>query len=157
MNNLIIAIDPGLNYTGVCVLSYEDNKFKIIEFKEIKTNLVDPIEIRLFHIYNQVKNLLGKYPSINKLGLEESFVNINNKSSLKLAMVSGVLLMLAGEFKLIVKTMSATYVKKKLTGQGLAKKSYIKLFVDNIFPDLAIQNISDHIYDAIGIGIISIE
>ena len=157
--NLIIGIDPGLNHTGICLLKYFNNTFEIIYGEEIITTTKDSIQQRLLIIHNKIENILKIYPSINIMGLEETFVNINNKSSLKLGMVNGVILMLAGKFNLQLQYMSATYIKKKFTGKGSANKAYMKIFVDSIIPNIEekIGKISHHMYDAIAIAIVAIK
>lgn len=152
MNEFIIGIDPGLNTTGVCILQCNNNNYNIILLEEVKTNSKDPIGLRLLKIYEKIDNILKNYPQVTLMGLEESFVNINNKSSLKLGMVSGVILMLSAKYNLQLKYMSATHIKKKISGNGQASKEYVKLFVDAI---VTVEDVSHHLYDAIAIAIVS--
>ena len=155
MKKIIVGIDPGLNNTGVCILEYFNEKISIILLEEIITSNKDPINRRLLHIYNSINNILNNYPNLTLMGLEESFVNINSKSSLKLGMVTGVILALSAKYNLELKHMSSTHIKKKISGNGGASKEYIKLFVDAIIPDIS-ENISHHVYDAIAIAIVSL-
>lgn len=152
MNEFIIGIDPGLNTTGVCILQCNNNNYNIILLEEVKTNSKDPIGLRLLKIYEKIDNILKNYPQVTLMGLEESFVNINNKSSLKLGMASGVILMLSAKYNLQLKYMSATHIKKKISGNGQASKEYVKLFVDAI---VNVEDVSHHLYDAIAIAIVS--
>lgn len=152
MNEFIIGIDPGLNITGVCILQCNNNNYNIILLEEIKTNSKDSIGLRLLKIHEKIDNILKNYPQVTLMGLEESFVNINNKSSLKLGMVSGVILMLSAKYNLQLKYMSATHIKKKISGNGQASKEYVKLFVDTI---VTVEDVSHHLYDAIAIAIVS--
>jgi crossover junction endodeoxyribonuclease RuvC len=153
MNKFIIGIDPGLNNTGLCILNYVNNNYNIVFLEEIITNNKNSINFRLFEIYEKIDNILKKFPHVTIMGLEESFVNINNKSSLKLGMVSGVILMLSAKYNLELKYMSPTYIKKKISGNGSATKEYIELFVKAIIPNVK-EDISHHLYDAIAIAIV---
>jgi crossover junction endodeoxyribonuclease RuvC len=172
----IIGIDPGLNSTGICILE-EKEAIKIIFLEEIITNIKDPIPLRLLKIYNRLDKILSDFPQIKIMGLEESFVNVNNKSSLKLGMVNGVILTLSAKYNLEVKFMASTHIKRKITGGGAATKESIKLFVDAIIPNInmdvfhkntiinnnitppkkkKVTEISHHLYDAIAIGIVAL-
>lgn len=165
MSIFVIGIDPGLNNLGISVIEYSDlggtSNFYLKYFEEINTSSKEPIEERLYIIYLKVIDILEKFPMITIMGLEESFVNINNKTSLKIAMVNGVLVVLSKKFNLKLKYMSSTYIKKKISGLGHASKEQIKFFVDSIiYKDTFFINcenkISHHVYDSIAIAIVAV-
>ena len=153
MNKFIIGIDPGLNNTGLCILNYCNNNYNIVIMEEIITNNKNPINMRLLEIYKKIDSILERFPYVTIMGLEESFVNINNKSSLKLGMVRVIILMLSAKYNLELKYMSPTYIKKKISGNGSATKAHVELFVKAIIPNIK-EDISHHVYDAIAIAIV---
>jgi len=150
----ILGIDPGLSITGLSILKYEDNNFQLIYIKEIKTNVKDSLASRLRWIYEALEEVIKTYPSITMLGLEESYMNMNAKSSLKLSMVVGIILLFSSKYHLALKFMTATHIKKSITGKGHASKELIAIFVNNIVQ--VPGNLSHHLYDAIAIGILAL-
>lgn len=156
MDKFIIGIDPGLNNTGICILHYVNNNFNILFLEEITTSNKDQIGFRLLKIHEKINEILIKFPQVSIMGLEESFVNINSKSSLKLGMVSGLILSLSAKYKLKLKYMSPTHIKKQISGNGGASKDSVKLFVNTIIPNLNENSISHHVYDAIAIAIVAL-
>lgn len=149
----IIGVDGGLVSTGICVLSCDDSNFHLIHTEEITTHVKDSLEQRLYRIYVAIDRVCSAYPLLTTMGLEETYVNTNAKSSLKLAMVTGIILALSQKYKLQVKFMSATHIKKQITGGGHSKKEDIYNFVSKILK--VPHNLSHHIYDAIAIGILA--
>ena len=80
---IIIGIDPGLIKTGWGVINKLDNNIKYVASGTIKTDTKLPIGERLLNIYNNVENLIKTYkPEV--MSIEETFVNNNPLSSLKL-------------------------------------------------------------------------
>ncbi len=165
MSIFVIGIDPGLINLGVSIVEYKSSEgnpdFYLKYFEEIISSSKDSIENRLYNIYLRINNILEKFPMVTIMGLEESFVNINNKTSLKLSMVIGVLIVLSKKFNLILKYMSSTYIKKKISGLGHASKEQIKFFVENIINNNEFfinskNKVSQHIYDSIAIGIVAV-
>ena len=150
----IFGIDPGLLITGVCVLKYEKNNFQLIYKEEIKTSSKDPIEKRLYIIYEALEIIFSTYPVIQVMGLEESYMNMNAKSSLKLSMVVGILLLFSVKYNLRLKIMSSTHIKKNITGKGHASKELMYTFVSSILS--VPSNLSHHLYDAIAIAILAV-
>lgn len=153
---IVLGIDPGLNHTGICVLEYKNNNFKILYTEEIIPNKNFKLEEKLFFIQKKIKYIYNLFPFISILGLEESFVNTNAKTSLKLGMVIGLILAISVEFNLILKFMTATHIKKFITGKGHCSKELIFIYVKTFIPNLE-ENLSSHIYDAIAISLLSIE
>jgi crossover junction endodeoxyribonuclease RuvC len=150
----VVGIDGGLVTTGVCILEYKNGKFTLIFTKDISTSPKKPLEERLYFIYKNISDILEKFPQIKIMGLEETYVNMNAKSSLKLGMVTGIILSLSVKYNIKIKFMSPTHIKKNITGFGHGSKELIYTFVSRIVevPD----NLSHHLYDAIAIGILAI-
>jgi crossover junction endodeoxyribonuclease RuvC len=151
----VLGIDPGLVNTGICVLHYENNIFHLIFSHDIKTSSKSSLRERLYDIYQNIENICLKFPQVTILGLEESYVNMNAKSSLKLGMVVGIILVLSAKYKYKLQFMSATHVKKHITGNGHSSKELMCIFVHSML--VVPRNLSTHIYDAIAIGILAVE
>lgn len=152
-NTKIIGIDPGLVNTGVCVIEYVNNEFKLIKTTEINTSTKELLPQRLYKISKAIEEVFLEFPGAI-MGLEESYVNMNAKSSLKLGMVAGVILALGAKHNMQINFMSATHIKKQITGSGHSTKEIIYNFVSRII--VVPNDLSHHIYDAIAIAILSV-
>ncbi|OED45565.1 hypothetical protein AB836_01590 [Rickettsiales bacterium (ex Bugula neritina AB1)] len=146
----IVGIDPGLLFTGVAVSFLENNEYKIVFTEEINSKKKKEISDRLLYIYNSIEIIIDKYqPKI--LCVEQSFVNINPSTSLKLNMVVGNILLLGAKKNIEVKIFSPNQIKKFITGSGFASKEKIKLFIQSL---TNYKTNSSHINDAIALSIL---
>lgn len=149
----VIGIDPGLRTSGVVVLCSDKGVNKLVLAKEITSDNKHELSERLLYIYNEILKILETYnPEV--LCVEESFVNINPKTSLKLNMVVGVILLLGAQRNIKTKIFSPNQIKKFITGNGFASKEIMGLFVKNL---LNYETKSSHINDAIALSFLGIE
>jgi crossover junction endodeoxyribonuclease RuvC len=153
---MVIGIDPGLNYLGVAILEKKDEKNILVHWEQIETNgKKESLSERLHMIFKRLDQIMKEYSSkLTTLSIEESFVNMNNKSSLKLGMVVGLALTLGAKYHLDIKIFSPTEVKHSITGNGRASKNDISFFLKYMI-DIP-ENLSSHIYDAIAIALLGV-
>jgi crossover junction endodeoxyribonuclease RuvC len=121
---LYLAIDPGYDKLGFCFFKQNNTapfNFQIIDSGLIKTNKNKKVEQRLSQIYKQLKSLMEEYGP-KKIILEELFFFKNQKTMVKVAMVHGVLALLADEFKSPLQYLSPLMIKQTITGYGRADK-----------------------------------
>lgn len=148
---IIIGIDPGLNTSGYGVLRYERNKLSYLAAGTIKTAKSCTFSEKLEVLYTNCTSILEDYhPDV--FAIEETFSNINPRSSLKLGHARGVL-MLAGQMAgLPVYEYPATIVKKALTGTGSATKEQVKYMVMSLLKIKALPGTYD-VSDALAIAL----
>lgn len=130
---IIIGIDPGLIKTGWGIINKIDNQVKYIASGTIKTNVKLTLSERLLNIYNEVDKLIKTYKPDN-FSIEETFVNNNPLSSLKLGHARGVAILAAALNNIPVFEYSPNLVKKTLTGAGKAEKQQMVAMIKYIFP-----------------------
>ena len=70
--------------------------------------------------------------------MEETFVNRNPASTLKLGVARGVVLLAPAERGLPVAEYSANLIKKAVVGAGHAEKAQVQMMVRQILPGCAI-------------------
>lgn len=134
---IIIGIDPGLNTSGYGVLKYERNKLSYLAAGTIKTPQSSSFPEKLEILYKNCTSILEDYhPDV--FAIEETFTNVNPRSSLKLGHARGVLILAGQMAGLPVHEYPATIVKKALTGRGSATKEQVKYMVMNL---LKIKNL----------------
>lgn len=135
---IIIGIDPGLIKTGWGVIRKIDNQIKYIASGTIKTDAKLPLSERLLNIYNKVDELMKLYKP-NQFAIEETFVNNNPISSLKLGHARGVAILAASLNNVPVFEYSPNLVKKTVTGAGKAEKQQMVAMVRYIFPGIDLK------------------
>ena len=129
----ILGIDPGLQKTGWGIINYHNNSLSYIASGIIKTNPKDADPYRLAYLDTQLTNIIQEW-DIDSAAVEETFVNKNPKSSLKLGQARGIALLAPAKAELSVGEYAATIVKKTIVGTGHAGKDQINMMVKTLLP-----------------------
>jgi len=87
----------------------------------------------------------------DEAAVEETFVNVNPASTLKLGMARGVILMTPSHYGLVVGEYSANRVKKSVVGVGHAEKQQVAMMVQRLLP--AAGNVTADAADALAVAI----
>ncbi len=136
---IILGIDPGLNNTGWGVIKARGSKLNYIGCGTIKTKADSRIESRLLTLYYQLKNIIETY-NPEECAMEETFVNKNNLSSLKLGQARGALMLTVAIFNLNVYEYAPNLIKKSVVGAGKAEKHQVMKMVKYLLPEADIEN-----------------
>ncbi len=144
----ILGIDPGLNKTGWAMLSCDKSKVSHISSGLISTKTIQEQHVRLYKIASEIDDLLLRYnPSL--VCMEETFVNNNPGSSLKLGYARGAIMSVIGKYESRFIELKPNTIKKTVTGNGHADKmqimSSIKLLIGNIPQEFNKTDIADAI------------
>jgi len=129
----IIGIDPGLTKTGVGIIEVKNNSLSFIACDTIYSSPKDPMATRLQHFHDSLSKLINLYQP-HHAAIEETFVNQNPLSSLKLGHVRGSLILSLGLHGLSVSEYSATSVKKTVVGVGRAEKEQVQAMIKILLP-----------------------
>ncbi len=164
---LILGIDPGLQKMGWGIIKSEGHGLKFVACGLIKTNPADPLAVRLSHIHLELCKITGgEEASLSEGGdapgkamrikpdsaaIEETFVNRNPASALKLGQARGAAMAAVAIHGIEVAEYSANLVKKSLTGTGHAAKQQMGMMVRNLLP--ACGQISADEADALAVAI----
>lgn len=133
---IILGIDPSLNSTGYGLIEYKNSRIHYLESGIIKNTQKTPIEIKLLTISEKIENIIQIYKPF-KSGIEETFVNNNFQTSLKLGMVRGVILTQLAKFEIPIVELSPNLIKKNITGYGKAKKDQVSFMIMQILSDIS--------------------
>ena len=123
----ILGIDPALINTGWAIIcTHNGQKFEYIASGTIKNKLTasDPIADRLLYTAAAIREIILKY-NPEESAIEETFVNSNSVTSLKLGMARGAAILTLAQNNLPVTEYSPTFIKKTIVGNGRADKSQI--------------------------------
>ena len=91
----IIGIDPGLTKTGVGIIEVRGNSLSFVASKTIYSSPSDPLVVRLNHFHQELVEIIKTYQP-DEAAIEETFVNKNPTSSLKLGQARGALILSLG-------------------------------------------------------------
>lgn len=148
---VILGIDPGVAITGYGVISYEGNKFKVVEYGAILTEAKSDLSKRLLKISNDMELIIKRLkPDI--LVVEELFFNKNIKTALMVGHGRGAVLLTGASLGLPVYEYTPLQVKQAVVGYGRAEKSQIQQMVKTL---LCLPQIPkpDDVADALAVAI----
>lgn len=129
----ILGIDPGLQKTGWGVVEQNGQSLRYVACGAIKPNPKLALADRLFVLNDELQRIIH----LNKpdaAAIEETFVNVNGQSTLKLGQARGAILLSLSLGGLCVSEYAATRVKKSITGVGRASKDQMGMMVATLLP-----------------------
>lgn len=130
---LILGVDPGLQRTGWGIIRKEGSNLKFIACGTVTSDNKLPLPARLLQLHDGLLEIITHYkPEVS--AVEETFVNVNPASTLKLGQARGAILMTLSLAGLAVHEYSATNVKKTVTGSGRAEKEQVQALVEMLLP-----------------------
>ncbi|WP_298721639.1 crossover junction endodeoxyribonuclease RuvC [uncultured Ferrovibrio sp.] len=129
----IIGLDPGLRATGWGIILAEGNRLSHVAHGTIRTNPDDELAYRLRTVHDALALLLAEWQP-QAAAVEETFVNKNPASTLKLGQTRGVVLLAPAQLGLPVAEYAPTMVKKAVVGTGHADKEQVHAMVKRLLP-----------------------
>jgi len=135
----LLGLDPGLRRTGWGVILAEDNRLSHLANGSVATEGGLGLAERLVQIYDGLARVIDRYRP-DETAVEETFVNRNPMSTLKLGQARGVVLLAAARAGLVVAEYSPNLIKKTVVGTGHATKHQIQAMVGVLLPGCAIAD-----------------
>lgn len=136
MNIRILGLDPGLRITGWGVIDVRGSNLSYVNHGIITSKNEEPLPSRLSSLYTQLIDVIQTYQP-DEAAVEQTFVNKNPLSALKLGMARGVILLAPAQSGLVVGEYAANKVKKSIVGVGHADKSQVAMMVGRLLPKCA--------------------
>ena len=127
----ILGLDPGLRITGWGLISIQGNRLAYLAHGAVHSDPAKPLAQRLNQLYAGLISVLQAHTP-DEAAVEETFVNKNAASALKLGMARGVVLLAPSSYSLVVGEYSANKVKKSVVGVGHADKTQVALMVQRL-------------------------
>lgn len=127
----ILGIDPALTCLGWGVIKFNSPRICYVNSGTVKIDPKMPLHLRLSLISSSIEKVIDLYKP-DSIGMEETFLNINAVSSLKLAYVRGALMALIGKTQLPYREFLPNQIKKTIVGVGHADKTQVKHMVKMI-------------------------
>ncbi len=129
----ILGLDPGLRNTGWGIVDSMGNRLTYVAHGVAQSNGKDDLAPRLSQLYQELLKIIQAYAP-QEAAVEETFVNKNPLSTLKLGMARGIVLLAPAEAGLVVGEYAANRVKKSVVGVGHADKNQVALMVQRLLP-----------------------
>lgn len=146
----ILGIDPGLQKMGWGIIESEGHRLSFVASGLVKTTKSKTLPERLAEIDHALADILLKFKP-DQAAIEETFVNTNSASSLKLGAARGVAMVVPARAGLIVGEYPANLVKKSVVGAGKAGKGQVGMMIKTLLP--ACGEISEDEADALAVAI----
>ena len=129
----ILGIDPGLQKRGWGIIESEGNRLTFIACGLIRTQAAMPLYARLATLDDGLGKVLSLWQP-TQAAIEETFMNNNAASALKLGQARGACIVAVARGGLTVHEYAANLVKKSIVGTGHATKAQIGLMVKTLLP-----------------------
>jgi crossover junction endodeoxyribonuclease RuvC len=129
----LLGLDPGLNRTGWGVIEAEANRLVYVADGVVGSDAGRPLAERLAALYEGIAAVIAEFRPA-EAAVEETFVNANGQSTLKLGQARGVALLAPAQCGLPVSEYAARLVKKSIVGTGRAEKNQVAHMVRCLLP-----------------------
>lgn len=146
----VIGLDPGLRNTGWGVIDVSGNRLTHVADGSVQPDPGNPLAWRLRALHEGLMEILSLYAP-DEAAVEETFVNRNAASTLKLGEARGVVLLAPALAGLRVAEYSANRIKKSVVGVGHANKDQVQHMVRRILPSCRV--LSADAADALAVAI----
>src|SRR5712691_5432824 len=133
----VLGLDPGLRHTGWGVIDVAGNRLSHVADGVVHAPTTLPLGERLVALFRQLNSVIERFQP-DEAAVEETFVNKNAASTLKLGVARGIALLVPSERGLPVAEYSANLIKKSVVGAGHAEKGQVQLMVRRLLPGCAI-------------------
>jgi len=129
----ILGIDPGLQRTGWGMIHFESNRLQFLACGTIQTNPALTMAQRLAEISTGLESVIAAWTP-DEAAIEETFMNNNAASALKLGAARGAAMVTPARLGLHVSEYAANLVKKSVVGTGHATKDQIGMMIRTLLP-----------------------
>jgi crossover junction endodeoxyribonuclease RuvC len=130
----LLGLDPGLQRTGWGLIEAHGNALHFLAAGVVATEPGHDLASRLDVLYRGLQEVVARHrPDV--AAVEETVVNVNAESSLKLGHARGVVLLAAAHAGLDVTEYAAKTIKRAVVGTGAAQKRQVAMMVRMLLPD----------------------
>jgi crossover junction endodeoxyribonuclease RuvC len=128
-----LGLDPGLTVTGWGVVDVRGNTLAHVADGVVRPDPAAEIGVRLRALHEGLAKVIAEYAP-DEAAVEETFVNRNAASALRLGQARGVVLLAPALAGIVVAEYPANTVKKSVVGAGHAAKRQIGMMVRTLLP-----------------------
>lgn len=129
----LIGLDPGLRHTGWGIVDASASRLIYVAAGVVHTDGGRALAQRLVELHDGLRQVIAAYQPV-AAAVEESFVNKNPASTLKLGLARGVVLLVPALAGIPVAEYPANLIKKSVVGVGHAAKPQVQMMVRRLLP-----------------------
>ena len=129
----LIGLDPGLRNTGWGVIEAVGTRLIHVANGVVRSDAAGDIASRLLQLNRGVVEILERYAP-DEAAIEETFVNKNPESTLKLGLARGAVILAPASLGIPVTEYAPNRVKKAVVGAGHAAKEQEQMMVKTLLP-----------------------
>jgi crossover junction endodeoxyribonuclease RuvC len=133
----ILGLDPGLRRTGWGIIDSTGNRLSWVGSGVITSTADRALADRLAELYARLEDIVVQFQP-TEAAVEETFVNQNPDSTLKLGQARGVALLVPARLGLSVAEYNNATVKKSVVGTGAAQKDQVAMMVHRLLPGIQV-------------------
>ncbi|MEQ9813674.1 MAG: crossover junction endodeoxyribonuclease RuvC [Azospirillaceae bacterium] len=124
----ILGLDPGLRHTGWGIVDVSGNRLRHVAHGTVDSDGKAALPDRIVELYEGLVAIIGDFGP-DEAAVEETFVNKNPTSTLKLGLARGVVVLAPAKAGLRVAEYGANHIKKSVVGAGHADKVQVQAMV----------------------------
>jgi crossover junction endodeoxyribonuclease RuvC len=128
-----LGLDPGLRTTGWGVIDAEGNRLRWIADGIVRSDEALSLAERLAQLYQGVAAVVDTHKP-DAAAVEETFVNRNPTSTLKLGQARGAVITAVANAGIAVSEYTPNQVKKIVVGAGHSAKEQVDFMVRRLLP-----------------------
>ena len=129
----ILGIDPGIRNTGWGVVESDGSRLAYVASGTVRSDAGETLSERLRQLMDGLAEVISAHMP-HEAAVEETFINRDPQSALKLGQARGVALLAPAMAGLPVAEYAANLVKKTVVGAGHAEKAQIAMMVRVLLP-----------------------
>jgi len=129
----LLGLDPGLRNTGWGVIDVDGNRLRHVANGAVHSDAACAMSERLLQLWDGISQVIADFRP-DEAAIEETFVNKNAVSTLKLGHARAAVLLGPARAGIPVAEYPANLVKKSVVGSGHAGKEQIAMMVRTLFP-----------------------
>ncbi len=129
----ILGLDPGLRHTGWGILDSRDSRVTFVAAGVADSSDSLSLSERLAELHAQICTVIGEFKP-DEAAIEETFVNKNPNSTLKLGQARGAVLLAPARSGIPVSEYTPNQIKKAVVGAGHAEKQQVDMMVHTLLP-----------------------
>lgn len=146
----VLGLDPGLRTTGWGVIDMVDNRLRYVADGVVRSDDRQALSERLAQLHQGVCAVIAEWAP-EEAAVEETFVNKNPESTLKLGQARGAVLLAPALLGLPVGEYAPARVKQSVVGTGRAAKDQVGMMVRTLLPGCLVK--SPDAADALAVAI----
>jgi crossover junction endodeoxyribonuclease RuvC len=129
----ILGLDPGLRRLGWGIIDASGARLSWVAHGVIEPETDDALSVRLLTLFETLGTVIAQWRP-DEAAIEETFVNMNPASTLKLGHARAAAMLAPARAGLPVAEYAALDIKKSVVGAGRAEKDQILFMVKRLLP-----------------------